>query len=309
VASLLAGLVLTAVALPQETAAVPSGAKDHVLFVGTDLSVKQDGEFYRVVGANKKALKIEKDHTIADVRLSGGANIRINKGVKLSNLSATIGRIKTESVDRESARAQLAAMQASMALMDEAGDNEDKLHGQVMILSAVAIRAGDGTGAPVGAKTSRENLEKEQAKAADSYMNTIPDLDRLTSATSGLLAQNLMQPDFDDEVTLDASDLPGLNLLGGSAIGDSGAGGSASTGLWRKGDSSRSTEVELTFEVSSPEPLENAYIVVVANYASLGNSGEAARQISAREFAKIDSHPQSFNMTHAASINGLVFKK
>jgi hypothetical protein len=148
-----------------------------------------------------------------------------------------------------------------------------------------------------------------QEEAAANYTNALPDLARLTSAASTLFNESLLPPVLDDEVTLDASELPGLNLLGGSAVGDSGAGASSSTGLLGRGGPSRSTEVELTFEVSSPEPLENAYIVVVANYASLGNSGEAARQISAREFARIDSHPQRVKMTHAASINGLVFKK
>ena len=304
---LLTGFVLNAAPSPPASSSNTPAPKDHVLFVGTDLSVKQDGKFYRVVGATKKTLKIEKDHALADVRLSGGANIRINKGVKLSNLSATIGHIKTESIDRESARAQLAAMQASMALMDEAGDNEDRLHGKMTLLSAVAVNTGPD--APRGADISAGNLAKMQNDARAAYIGALPDLDRLTSSTGTLLTQGLMQPQLDDEVTLDASALPGLNLMGGSTLGDSGTGASASSTLLRNSVPNRSTEVELTFDISSPEPLENAYIVVVANYASPINGEKAARQISAREFTRIDSRPQRVKMTHAASINGLVFKK
>ncbi|MEO6002569.1 MAG: hypothetical protein ABIS43_05405 [Opitutus sp.] len=278
-----------------------SGAKDHVLFVGTDLSVGQDGKFYRVVGATKKTLKIEKDHAVADVRLSGGANIRINKGVKLSNLSATIGHLQTESVDRESARAQLAAMQASMALMSEAGDKEDRLHGKVTVMSAVAINSGAGI--------SRANLDEIQAGVSAAYISALPAIEQSTASVSTLFTQNLMLPGVEDEVTLDASALPGLHTIGGNGLGESGAGGSSSLSFSKSSTPSASSEVELTFELSSPEPLENAYIVVVANYASPTKPNEVARQISAREFAHIDTHPQRVKMTHAASVNGLPFKK
>ena len=305
---LLVGFVLNAMALSQENAPIAPATKDHVLFVGTDLSVKQDGKFYHVVGATKKTLKIEKDHALADVRLSGGANIRINKGVKLSNLSATIGHVQTESVDRESARAQLAAMHASMALTNEVSDHEDRLNGPMTVLSAVAIRphpefARRGT-------ESFENFKQIEADATAAYVAALPALDQLRTSTSTFLAQNIIHADpIDDEVTLDASALPGLNLLGGSAIGESRSSASTSAALSQNNVPSGSAEVDLTFDVSSPEPIENAYIVVVANYASPGKSSEVARQISAREFAHIDSHPQRVKMRHAASINRLPFKK
>jgi hypothetical protein len=160
-----------------------------------------------------------------------------------------------------------------------------------------------------GVVETRAKLDAIQATASSAYVGVLPDVDRLKSSTSTFLNQSLMQPTVaDDEVTLDASALPGLNLLGGSAVSDSGASASASIASLQYNGPSRGSEVELTFDLSSPEPLENAYIVVVANYASPGKS-EAARQISAREFARIDSRPQRVKMTHAASANGLTFKK
>src|ERR1041384_3403547 len=100
-------------ALSQEPPPRVLEPKDHVLFVGTDLSVNQDGKFYHVIGATKATLKIEKGRELIDVRLTTGTNIKVNKGVKLSNLSAKISNVQTESLNRASARAQLAAMQAS----------------------------------------------------------------------------------------------------------------------------------------------------------------------------------------------------
>jgi hypothetical protein len=304
-ATLLVGSIFNSVASAQADVANPPDKKDHVLFVGTDLSVRQNGKFYRVVGANKKSIKIEKDHALSDVRLAGGADIRINKGVKLSNLTAKIGKIQTESIDRESARAQLAAMQASMALMDEAGDNQDRLHGRMVALSAVAINPD----AAAGAAISRANLDVMQAAASASYISALPDLARMNSAVSTLLTQTIMQPKPDEDVTLDASALPGLHTIGGNGLSESGSGSSTSISLSQPSAPSASTEVELTFELSSPEPLENAYIVVVANYASPNKPNEVARQISAREFAVIDSHPKQVKLTHAASVGGLPFRK
>ena len=313
-ATLLTSLALNAGVFPQENTATSSGTKDHVLFVGTDLSVKQDGKFYHVVGATKKTLKIEKDHALADVRLSGGANVRINKGVKLSNLSATIAHVQMESSDREAARAQLAAMQASMLLADEARWQADRLQGKVLLTNHIGNPWDPYSSNPAlnyhGAAETRAAIVAAQREAATNYADALPKLDEAARSVSTLLSQNLMHGDaFDDGVTLDASSLPGLNLLGGSALSDSGAGSSASAASLQISAPSTSTEVELTFDVSSPEPLENAYILVVTNYASPSKAGEMARQISAREFARIDSRPQRVKMTHAASLNGLPFKK
>lgn len=288
--------------------------KDHVLFVGTDLSVKQDGKFYSVVGATKKSVKIEKDHRVADVRLSKGANIRINKGVKLSNLSATIANVQMESTDREAARAQLAAMQASMMLEDEARSQADRLQGKMLQANSIANPwdpySEDGFLNNSLSKRTREDIVAAQQEATVSYADALPKLDQSTASASTFLSENLNLGGIgDDELTLDASSLPGLILTGGAKLGDSGSSGGSNIDISKGNVATGTAEVELTFEVSSPEPLENAYIVVVANYASLTKSNEVVRQISAQDFARIDSHPKRVKMTHAASLNGLPFKK
>ncbi|HEV8408033.1 MAG TPA: hypothetical protein VGQ34_08870, partial [Sphingomicrobium sp.] len=246
-----------------------------MLFVGTDLSVKEDGTFYHVVGAKKDALQIEKDHRLAEVRLGQGANVKVSRGVKLSSLSATISNIQTESIDRASARAQLAAMQASMLLTDEAGDQEDRLHGHMTLLSAVAVRSGAGSGATFGADVTAGNLKAQQVAAAASYTDALPQLNQLTTSASTFLSQTLNRPDpIDDEVTIDASALPGLKLLGGPDLNGSAPGGSANGSLEQHNVPNGTAEVELTFDVSSPTPLDHAYIVVVANYGSLSKPDE-----------------------------------
>jgi hypothetical protein len=72
---------------------------------------------------------------------------------------------------------------------------------------------------------------------------------------------------------------------------------------------SDSTVVELTFDVSSPTPIENAYIVVVANYGSADRPGKNAQQISVKNFDQLGTQPRSVKMSHATSLNGMPFEK
>ena len=306
-AALFAGFAFPFAVSAQTTNPI-ADAKDHVLFIGTDLSVNQDGKLYHVVGATRKTLKIEKNHALTDVRLASGANIKVNKGVKLSNLSATISKVQTDSVDRVSARAQLAAMQSIMALMDEASDQQDRLHGAVVRLQTFGDARIDDpmfsgyAGAPGYGKADSDGI---MAK----YVNGLVQMDSLRSSLNTQLMQEIAKEALpEDEVTLDASRLPGLNLIGSSSITESGSAGSAKS--FERGNVPTGTaEVELTFEVSSPEPLDHAYILVVANYVSLSNPDKIARQVSAREFEHIDGRPTRVKMFHPASINGLPFKK
>ncbi|HUG10181.1 MAG TPA: hypothetical protein VMM36_04165 [Opitutaceae bacterium] len=258
VAALVSGLVLSTTAWPQE-ATKTSDQKDHVLFVGTDLAIKQDGEYYHVVGASKDSLRIGKNKKLEDVRVSQGADIRINRGVKLSNLSATIANVKTESVDRMSARAHLEAMKSSMLLADEASMTQDRLHGQMTLANAGGADPDSGIGGAITAAAAEAN----KIAATNAYTSALPGLESLRSTSNTHLMQNLGRSD--------------------------------------------STEVELTFDLSTPEPIENAYIVIVANYGTADAPERNVQQISVRNFDQIDSQPRKVKMSHAASVNGLPF--
>ena len=233
-----------------------------MLFVGTDLAINQDGEYHNVVGASKDSLQIARNKKLEVVRVSQGTDVRINRGVKLSNLSATIGNVKTESVDRMSARAHLEAMKSSMLLAGEASMTGDRLHGGVMVASA----AGVDPNSPVrGAAISAAAIEANKVAATNAYTGALPGLDSLESTANTQLMQDLGRSD--------------------------------------------SAEVELTFDVSSPTPVENAYIVVVANYGSADRPGKNAQQISVKNFDQVGPQPQSVKMSHATSVNGLPFEK
>jgi hypothetical protein len=252
-ASLLIGFVSPILAASSS----PEG-KDHVLFVGTDLSVKQDGQFYHVVRATKDSFLVERDHAIKEVRGSQAAEIKVTRGVKLSSLSATIDNFKTDSVDRAAAQAQFAAMHEQILMTDAAGDTADRIHGRMIVDSTVAVNPSSTAAyaTPNGPPVGRAPV------TLDAYA------DALTGLQSNISA--------------------------------------ASTFYFEKNQRSDSAGVELSFDVSSPEKIENAYLVVVANYVQ---GDKVARQISARELKEITSRPTRIKLVHPATLSGLEFKK
>lgn len=253
-ASFLTGLVSTAFA------AGLAAPKDHVLFVGTDLAVKQDGKYYHVIGATSDKLQIERNRGVKDLQSIRGAEIKISRGVKLSNRSATIDNLHTDSVDRAAAKAQFDAMQASMLMSSEAGDNEDRLHGNLIFAGAVAVSPGSGPGGAVTAELIKANV----AKATEAYVGGLNGLDSLAASSTTFFTEKLTTSD--------------------------------------------TAEVEISFDVSSPQPIDNAYIVVVANYAS-PSGDKIARQVAARQLDRVDSRPRKVRLSHVASAAGLAFKK
>jgi hypothetical protein len=242
------------------TRAAPA-AKDHTLFVGTDLAVKHDGTYHHVVGADNDALKIEAGGAIESISLRKASDIRITKGVKLSTLTATISHVKTDSVARADAAAQLAAMQSNLMMNEEASMAADRAHGRMILASAVT----GGGGSATGAGTSTAAISAAYQQAASDY----------------------------------AGALPGLSLLAGSA----------DTLLAHKLSDTDATDVELSFDVSSPQPLEHAYLVIAADYEDPGKPGVLSRQISTRALARIDKHPQAVRLNNPTSIGGMKFKK
>jgi hypothetical protein len=236
--------------------------KDHVLFVGTDLAVKEGNQFYHVVGAKKGALQIEKNHRVTEVHLGQGADIRVSRGVKLSRLSAAIDNLRTESVDRAAARAQLEAMKASMMMEVVSADGADRLQGGIAVADQGTSINPDATFNP---DATRAFIAQVRNGAQSAYSNGVAEFARTANLASSHFSENL--------------------------------------------NASTSAEVEVTFDVSSPEPINQAYIVVVATYGTASKTNEISRQISAQEFDHIDAQPRHVRMSHPAELNGLPFKK
>src|SRR5258708_7894771 len=115
----LLSLLLTTQALPA-LPAEDTAAKDHSLFIGVDIAVERKGKFYRVIGAQKNALQIMLNHQVTAVPLSEAANLRIDRGVKLSNLRASVTNLRGDKGDsRLRAATEMEMTRNSMAMQDE----------------------------------------------------------------------------------------------------------------------------------------------------------------------------------------------
>ncbi|HVU23272.1 MAG TPA: hypothetical protein VHE13_04045 [Opitutus sp.] len=259
--AVLLGLVGTSAALVPCSAADSKKPEDHVLFVGTNLALKEDGKFYHIVGANKDSLTIQKDLGTAEVHKPNGADVRVDKGVKLSNVSATISDVKTESVDRASAQVQLQALKGYMYLIEEASMAEDRLHGDLIRAQYFGDRTVDSFHGDTGDHGSVVDV------AMRKYVQALPGLESLMAEASSTMVQNITRPQIS------------------------------------------SPEVELTFNVSSPVRLLHPYVIVVASYAADNQPNVVEREVTAQAFDHIDGKGQRVRMSHAASKDGLPFKK
>jgi hypothetical protein len=179
-----------------------------------------------------------------------------------------------------------------MLLENEAADREDRKHGLMTVLSGVGIN--------IDSPSYKIFKEQIEAPVIRDYIGALAGVDQAKASAHTFLTESVAraQP-ADDERTFDASALPHLEMLDNPA----------STSINQRNAHPGSIAVDLGFVVSSPVPLDHPYLVVVANYVSPNKPDEVARQISAREFVRIDSKPQQVKLTHPASLNGLPFRK
>lgn len=132
VALLAAAVFSLGAGLPAGRAQTPAPEpKDQTLFVGMDLALPRDGEFYRVVGATPKGFVVQAKRQQLEVPFAKAADLRITKGVKLSNLSATVSKVKTENFNRAAAREQFRAMNTYMLVNDIASQASDRAQGEL----------------------------------------------------------------------------------------------------------------------------------------------------------------------------------
>ncbi len=246
---------------PLARADTPASApKDHILFVGLNLAVKDNGKYVPVVGATNRALEFVANHQLKQVALRDAGDIRISRGVKLSALTATIGNMRTDSVNRAAARAQLDAMHGAMAMMDEAAMSRDRA---VAEMTNADLQGGSNQPDP---RDAANRTEPAATSAMRDIANMLPGADaNIANASSFMIDDMAPNP----------------------ALG----------------------EVELSFEVSAPRPLEQAYLVVIADYASTTDPKDIARQVTARALGQIDTKPRKVWMLHPAVIAGREFKK
>jgi len=144
---LLLTLLFTLPALPAVPAEI-AAAKDHTIFVGVEVAVERKGKFYRVIGAEKNALQIMHNHQLTLIPLVEAKNLRIDRGVKLSNLRANITNLRGDpGASRQRQAIDNETFRNSMAVQDEMEDRRDKVLGEA-VWTAVLSQRTDGSRTP-----------------------------------------------------------------------------------------------------------------------------------------------------------------
>jgi len=166
----LPALLVVTLALPLLATDVPS-PKDHSLFVGLDVSVARKAKFYRVIGAQKNALQIMVDRQVVTVPLAEAKDLRLDRGVKLSNLSASVTNLHgAVGASRLQAAAETEAISSSMFIQDMMEDKRDKVLGDA-VWAPVLGQKTDGTTTPSNAAEQVSQTAQAQLPELQNSIN------------------------------------------------------------------------------------------------------------------------------------------
>jgi hypothetical protein len=170
-ARVLAALLTVTLASPLWPAD-PQPAKEYSIFVGQDVSVVRKGKHLRVIGAQKKAVEVMLDGKLTIIPLSEAKDLQLDRGVKLSNLRATIENVRgAEGESRLAAAAQTEAMLTGMVLQDMAEDRRDNVLGANVWGALLAQRP--VTGGPGGSVPSQAPVANSLEQSAIEQMSSL----------------------------------------------------------------------------------------------------------------------------------------
>lgn len=141
---LIAAWLLAALVAPSSPAS-ESAAKDYSIFVGQDVSIVRKGKQLPVTGARKKALEVMLDGKLTIIPLSEARDLRIDRGVKLSPLSATLTNVRgVAGTSRLQGTAEMEAISHSLGMQEMTEDLRDKAMGDARTL-AIMSQSSDGS--------------------------------------------------------------------------------------------------------------------------------------------------------------------
>jgi hypothetical protein len=318
VSSLISGLVYAAPDAGGNTAA----DKDHVLFVGSDFVVFKDGKPHPVIGAGKRTVIIQEGNKKMELPLRTVKDIRISRGLKLSNLTATVDGIEAVmSSDAANAEAADQAM-TGIALMVMGEMAIDKAYGD-------ALRADMGRGAYDsnskirGNETSIAAAEANQRDTRESAVRTLQQVSMQKQTLHDWVVKNgAVQTNTSDEIEITpelsnrsaslmvASSAPGNKSQAGTPAADKSGDNTAAAAKQAKADGperkttihvrdaggGQSDRFDLEFRISAQRPLDSAYVVVVTEYTAPNHPGEIYRRVLSTSVGSINSTPRKISL-------------
>ncbi|HWA27631.1 MAG TPA: hypothetical protein VG734_18390 [Lacunisphaera sp.] len=226
--------------------------KEYSVFVGQDVSVVRNGKHLRVVGAQKKAVEVLIDGKLTIIPLSEAKDLQLDRGVKLSNVHATIENVRgAQGESRIQAAAEMESMITGMYLQDAAEDQRQAVLGE-------AVEAGIFAQRPQPGLPNGEVAPQNPALAS--------------SADNTALTQ---LPSLERNIDISAKLRTDINGNKSEA-----AGGLDDTGY------------NVSFQVSAPTPLEQCHLAVISEYTLPGDTNLTLTSVTIQPIADLNPTPR-----------------
>lgn len=292
--TLVASLGLTMLIAPSALSSEP--AKDHHLIVGTDFTVKLDGQIHPVIGAGKRTFIVKRGEKTAELPLHKLKDIQFNRGLKLTRLAARIEKVDASMESDMAVAEQHEATQTSMAMTTMANLARDRALGKALDLefsrglydstsgvggvqqTIAIIEArlhGDG-GLQLGAWDEYARADRDIAistsmrhdvmlRAATRTVNDGTEVELIPAITPNSVYLLVAGETVTKKVTTVAPLLAVDATKVDTRIVDAGGG--------------RSDRFNLAFDVSAPERIDNAYLVLVTEFSPPERPNEVFRRV------------------------------
>jgi hypothetical protein len=273
--------------------------KDHVLFVGTDFGVLIKGQEYQVVDAGNRTVVFEDGGRRKEKPLRELPNINIHRGLKLTNVTAQIDKVEAV-LTSDATNADIADQTFNVMAMQTMADMaRDHAYGQMV--DADVGRAGVGSSQLLitGHDISVANAEQSQSSA---FQNVVI-AERLRASQ-----QAVMEDLFTSTATAEANDGTEVEITpemthGAASLSVTGETPHTKSAPEQKkvtkavidAGNGRSDHLDVEFTISSPTPLESAYVAITTEY-TIPKSNEVFRRILTERVGRIDAAPKKISI-------------
>jgi len=278
----------------------PAPVKDHVLFVGSDFGVVRKGVEEPVIAAGNRTFVISEGGKRHELALRDLRDIRLHRGLKMTNLTASIDKVQAVLSSDAANAEQMEATLNTMALAMTEDMNRDRAYGQMHDQDV-------GRGA-VGSTRNRFNAavipeaEAKQLVANNNYVQA----ESLRTQHSYFLHDQIdthgaaVTNDGDEvEITADVSaGSAALSVTGQQPVRPASNPSEASkpkTPPILDAGGGRSDHLDLSFVISAPRPLEGTYAVITTEYTA-PNATEVFRRILTQRLGRIDARPKKVSL-------------
>lgn len=280
------------------------------LFAGSDISVRVDGEYRPVVAADEGSFSVRTSQKVENVALRKVTDVQVQSRLRLTNLAAQITEVSAVQSSDAARREQFRAMSDAQGTAGASSVDRDRGYAEFTRAGQVAEYAKIHTYAPHDQDSEKfkqdlaNNANMEGNRALQSGLAS--STNQLNQASAILNRAVVNNPNPGREVTI----TPELsrNGAGAAEVKATATTPSAATApaastarivvpkhLVDEGDGN-SDRIDVTFDVSSPQPLENAYAVLITDFTVPQRGTNPFRRVVGKKLGALDAKPRKIRI-------------